>query len=1032
MPALDWTAFSSLPGATTHNFELLCRALVRRHYGAFGNFVELANQPGVEFHLKLHSACSLGGPGTWLGWQCRWFDLPRARAMGNARQRKIQGAIATTEAELPELTDWILWTRYPLTKGDHKWFESIETSMRLHEWTGAEVDEHLSGPAEFLRATYFGELILTRDELDRLHGSAVAAVQHRWLPDVHQTLEAERLVRRALGRGKDWEAFQALGECLVTGASAISGVVNGLPAREMAEVGELVERARALARLAAEVRAMLEKGDLEIVAQLLESIGSAERRWGTLVRRLRALRHPAVLPATNACADMHALYDELAELRDALALRLVAVVAGAGYGKTQLAAQLTAPSEGRVAGLLLHGRNLAARESLADFAREVVIQGKPVPSFEAVIVAMNGAGERASRRLPLVIDGLNEAEDPRDWRTRLASLQESLLQFPYVLVVVTLRPSFVQEALPEGTPLLALPGFQEDVAGAVQKYFRHYKIDASDAELPRGLLEHPLTLRMFCEVTNPERNRIVGIEAMPLSLTALFDRYLEQVAERVSQLAQRTWRYYESDVRSALSKIGLFLWERRRRSINLDDLRSLLQDQGKSWDQSIVRALEHDGVLFRTTGKGQETQSYAIVHDALAGHLVADALLGQFGGESFESWLADGGAEGLAGDSDSRHPLGEDILRGLVGLFPRRLHRRQLWSLLEEPLRRRALYECSKLEGKYLDGKTVSELASLLAQADGLSRRLLRRLRSTRAARSHPLDATFLDSLLRPMAVADRDLFWAEWLRSDQDRAIEDLKRLEERWKSEVELGKGDRLGARWVMWTLTSTVRLLRDHATRALYWFGCEDPEGLFGLVLESLGINDPYVPERMLAATYGVCMALWAEPGARGARLRVALSDFGPALLEDMFTPGARHASRHVLLRDYAQGVVALALKVSPSGISDRQKTYLQPPTEHTFWPFPSPAEIDASVLERVKGAIQMDFGNYTIGRLVPDRWNYDFDNQSYQEIRRQIEWRIVDLGYSEERFRGVDGTIAQEEWAPVWRRPTKIDRYGKKYS
>lgn len=105
MPELNWQIFEQLAGAPSSNFEKLCRALIRRHYGAYGDFAGLANQPGVEFHLKLHAACSLGKPPRWYGWQCRWFDLPGGRALGNARRRKIEKAIRTSEKYLPGLTD---------------------------------------------------------------------------------------------------------------------------------------------------------------------------------------------------------------------------------------------------------------------------------------------------------------------------------------------------------------------------------------------------------------------------------------------------------------------------------------------------------------------------------------------------------------------------------------------------------------------------------------------------------------------------------------------------------------------------------------------------------------------------------------------------------------------------------------------------------------------------------------------------------------------------------------------------------------
>ena len=66
-----------------------------------------------------------------------------------------------------------------------------------------------------------------------------------------------------------------------------------------------------------------------------------------------------------------------------------------------------------------------------------------------------------------------------------------------------------------------------------------------------------------------------------------------------------------------------------------------------------------------------------------------------------------------------------------------------------------------------------------------------------------------------------------------------------------------------WVKWLLTSTVLELRDLATMALYWFGRGNPNALFEITLDSLSLNDTYIPERMLAACYGVAMAYWAEP-------------------------------------------------------------------------------------------------------------------------------------------------------------------------
>ncbi len=107
MPPLNWDAFVQLPGSAQYNFEMLCRALIRRHYSRYGGFAARANQPGVEFHLKLHTSCALGESGRWLGWQCRWYDLPGGRALSSARRKKITEAIGTTEKSKGEHSSWL-------------------------------------------------------------------------------------------------------------------------------------------------------------------------------------------------------------------------------------------------------------------------------------------------------------------------------------------------------------------------------------------------------------------------------------------------------------------------------------------------------------------------------------------------------------------------------------------------------------------------------------------------------------------------------------------------------------------------------------------------------------------------------------------------------------------------------------------------------------------------------------------------------------------------------------------------------------
>lgn len=1025
MPALNWDIFTGLPASAEKNFELLCRGIVRHNFGSYGVFRALANQPGVEFHLKLDKRSdALGAPDRWWGWQCKWYELAANGRLGATRRDDIKDGIQKAEAHVPGLTDWVLWTRRSLTKADQEWFNGLSSRMTLHLWTGDDVDNLLAGQAAVLRSTYFGELVLTPEVLRERHEQSVAPIRARWQPAVHHVGEAERALRRMLGETASWDVLHALSADLRGNAQALESAPS-VPSPLSQLVTDVVAASRQAADILDRIGKGIGSGDLDL---LRDEVSARPRGLplsvATAPRRLRSGSHRAGLYATNAVASCHDAIRMLGDVENAYASRLVAVAAPAGCGKTHLAAQLTAGTDTRPPGVLLHGRDLHVTHTLDDLARRVSIAAQPVPSMEGLLAAVDAAGQRARHRLPVFIDGLNESEDPRRWKPLLASMETTLAKYPYVLLICALRPEFVDEALPDGTRRVEIEDYGEETIEAVREHFRYWKIDATDAALP-VFLRHPLTLRLFCEVTNPTRAQLVGVNAMPGSLTALFERFLEQASLRVVDLAPRTHRFYAHDVSSAIATIANTLWDSRTRSIELGELRSILGDAQRAWDQSLVRALEHEGVLLRMPSNGSD--AFVPVYDLLGGHIIASALLAKHGQRAFETWIKEPATTTLlAGDYNDRHPLAEDVLLSLAGQVPRRFHAKQLWQLVGEPLRGRALRLASRLEPAFLDAATIEALLDLARAGDV---EILDRLWQVRGAPGHPLNAEALDRALRTMAVADRDLRWTEWLRRNQDdvltggrRVRRDLEYLDERWRL-GQVRAGDRLRARWVMWTLTSTVRRLRDQATRALYWFGRIDPEGLFALTIDSLAVNDAYVSERMLAASYGVVMSHQHADAA----FAVFLGPFLEQLAAALVGPSASAPTHHYLARVYVRGIVAFGAKffapTLPSVLSGE-------------WAFAAPGPVqpladgDAGA-EEVERTLHMDFENYTLGRLFNDRSNYDMSHKGHQAAVAHVRGVVWALGWRAASFETLDGRIAEDGYRGARADRPLAERYGKEY-
>ncbi|CAN5803349.1 hypothetical protein BH09VER1_BH09VER1_49610 [soil metagenome] len=1057
---VDWDRFQDLPGSAPTNFEALCRALVRLHYGRFGIFRATAQMPGIEFHLKLNVDCALGKTGDWFGWQCRWYRLGRGKSLNTTQRAKILKAVRTTEKTMPDLTDWVLWTRYPLTAGDDKWFNQIKSKFRLHSRDSSYAEELLSGNALIFRATYFGEWVLRPESLADRHQHSVSSIRARWLHEAHQEVEAERTLRRILGEASSWTELLEVAEQLEVSAQEMRAGLQ--PPQKFAvrtqtfitELENLAVTLRAAPRL-------LAQGDFDLLQQTLEeSPKPLAEELSALPRQLRALRLSINFHAANGfffhrqgrllIEDMHRCQD----------IKLHAVMADAGGGKTQLAAELTAPLEGRPAGILLHGRDLKSGDNLNDLAGTFVLDGKSMPTFEALLASLDAAGQRARRRLPLVVDGLNEAEDPRDWKKPLNEAGVLLGKFPHVLLIVTLRtggrrPSgdwwysrevhqvetedertaFARIALPEETPLVEMNGFGGHTWEAIDRYFRHFRINALGSDIPEDLLSHPLTLRIFCEVANPPpQKREVGPEALPRSLMQLFEIYVARSVERIGVLSPKAMPYSGHDVRRALNQLGSQLWEKNSREIDQDTYRDLIGDSSRIWDHSLVKMMEQEGLILRVAKTASGKYGIVPVYDAIGGYIITNALLAEMGRSEFVTWVQSPStlARFRSNVSGEVHQMASDIFKALVALTPRRFQQEQLWNLLSGPLQREALVGAIDLESDLIDRATVDAIAAMVCDPTNFQV-IVPRLRRTRAIPQHSFNAIFLDVQLRQMPNAERDLLWSEMIRKDYERNYRGFSPIGEDWaatrcrRSEIES-----LRARWTMWLLTSSARDIRIKVTRALYWFGRGDPQALFTLALESLSISDPYVAERMLAACYGVVMdrhGKFRDP----AYETTVLKDFARALYDQMFSLHAPHSTTHVLLREYACRIIEVAHKLNKTLLTavEAKRTHSPFPKDlHRILP---KVEVKGFVRAALPRSLDFDFPNYTLGRLIPDRSNYDFDHPEYRDVVMQIVGRIRELGWTPEAFSAVDQSIDSDSYRRQRDRSSirRIDSYGEKY-
>lgn len=1051
---VNWNIFENLPGSQDYNFELLSRSLIWLAYSRFGNFRALLNQPGVEFDLKLDYDCKLGEKGRHFGWQCRWYSIDSGVNIGKTRRDKIKDALNKSIVTIPGLTDWVLWTRHTLTKADQQWFATLSSNIRLHLWTNVELETLLDTDGEQLKQAYFGELVLSPEQLSAIHKNSVEPIKKRWFPEVHQELDAERSVLRMLGRPLAWNQINELVSRIEEAFGQMQYRIQTVPESLKDLCDEFMDCMEAYVLHLKSSFELLGTGNFLNLRQGLNSkIDTKLGNVSALPRKLRGARLQIGLIATNVLADLNEADQLLSEIREFLNTRLIGIVADAGGGKTQLSAKLTATLEDRPAGMLVLGRFLKHNMTLDDLARTVIINGKPIQSMEALICALDAAAERSRCILPLVIDGLNEAEDPREWKYHLSSLTTILGRYPNVLVVCTLRSGsnrrknreedyiyskdrakphpFVEQCLPEGTVTFEIPDFGDDIGNAMNKYFSYFKI-----EVPQNLsyvrfLRHPLTLRIFCEVSNPSREKTVGMEAVPRSLASLFEKYIELAAERIEELSPYHCRYHQADITGYLDKIAETLWIGQARAINQQQFRDQIRDTS-NWNHSVVNFMEQEGLLLRMPGKLASQDEIVPTYDLLGGYLIARYIIFRNGRDTIKDWMKSKLAKNaFEYNSSSSHPLRDDILQFLVALLPQ-YHHTQLWEVVGPTLKGEALQLSILLDPKYLGTPTIEAIAEGIRKSETHTNRYLGRLLDVCETEKHPLNSLFVSRVLSSMKPGKRDLVWSEWLRRNHKSFEENLDRYISKWSQATLRNSSDHLMARWIMWMLTSTNNRMRQKATLALYFYARSADSQLFDLATESLSFNDPYVPERMLAACYGAAMARATDVSDSLFRNDI-LPTFARSLFELMFGKALTHRYTHLLIIEFTRGIIELAASLNsslflPEELSEVYRTTIASKEKRVGKKAINP--------KTGESPFRMDFENYVIGRLVPGRSNYDYKNKDYEKMRSSILSRIYKLGWNFKEFENVDRSIENSSRNSYNRHEdneiNKVDRYGKKYS
>src|SRR6185312_4066023 len=499
---------------------------------------------------------------------------------------------------------------------------------------------------------------LDADRLNQHRLEALAPIRHRYIEELHVETPAESIIRAALPDSGLSEVLANLRRSVEGARSEVSkaeteDILNREPRENMAAIHDALEHAEGGLRVLQDLVGSGELPEAGAVLAMLPDQDADDRLEDAIESERIEPGRGLPRDITHAQRILNGVWRFEKGLAERLATPLLGAVGRAGAGKTHLAASISGPADS-ARGVLLLGLDFGAEIADDDLGRFSRLS----QHRDELLEAMEAVGVREGRRVPLVIDGLNEADEPTKWKAPLARLAAKLSTLPHVVGIVTVRPRFVELTLPDGTQTREIPGLLGVEEEAVERYFAYYKIEADHRALHWWRPSDALLLSIFCRTVNPERVATVSAADLPGSLHEVFDAHLEGVFRRIAVVMEID----EADVRRATLQLAYLSLEAGTRGLERAEVSRALGDEERAPHRKSLRfQLENEEIISReVTDAGAEEVFWA--YDLLAGHLIASSILErhddrrEIGGPDLSSTIA-------------AHPLVEDVVAGLSGML---------------------------------------------------------------------------------------------------------------------------------------------------------------------------------------------------------------------------------------------------------------------------------------------------------------------------------------------------------------------------
>ena len=997
----DFQSLRAWRGSQDQAFEELCYQL-RDPTPDGAELVKTGNpDAGLEWYVELRN-------GVQWGWQAKFtFDV-------GTLLKLMEKSLRTVVQKRPKCRRLTFCIPFDLPDAPGKsrrksarqkfedrkksWRERIPGADRLQIqlWSAGDLLDRLVGhPSQRGMEWFFWDKeVFSLDWCADRVATTVDAAGERYSPELHVDLPVAFALEGLARSEVYWQKYRALRSAVVIAASKIDvshhtgiGVTTQLRnlvrclTRWRQEVPSHVTLPARLdrVRLLAVTRKVHDAADVAYPSDPLRRNRRATERQLRTQERRYSLQHylRALSRALEAFETL--LHSRATEATERGALLLTGE---SGQGKTHLFCDAAERAvETRQPAIVILAGRLSGRNVWSEITSQL---GLGQVGSEVLIGAMQAAAQASNAPFLLLIDALNEADEPKAWQEELPGLLAEINRSPWISLGVSVRSTFRPIVLPaggvSGVAEVEHRGFEHRELEATERFFDAFGLDQPRVPLLMPEFSNPLFLKLYCEGLQG-----LGLSAPPTGETHasdVFDRYLKEKATRI--VSRLNLDPATRPVETAINAFCKALARENRDSLERERSAEIINEfaTGRDqWPDTLLGQLLSEGVLSADLAwrraAGGPVEVIRFTYQRFGDYRVASTLLEPSRGDPQRL------REALVAGS----PLRRQVLKappGWIEALAVQIPERFNIELLDAAGWRLDSFTWRRWNRGFVNSVATRRPSAVTDRTRVLLSRVARRSRELNGLvretlltvallPEHPLrDA--LHERLKSWSMPTRDVAWSipTYFAFDSGGSLDRLIRWAARGPYPGCPNDVVEAAATPIAWTFTSPNRWMRDYATKALTHLLSGHLSVLPPLIRKFDGVDDPYVIERLAVVSHGAVLcggqnAPETAVAVAGELRRVALAG---TQIPNIIT---RDAVRGVYEWCFRQGLIedhAYADVLPPYGAAPPVRPRTQNQIEgaygrqkyrgsHIDWPY-------VSVFASIFGL--GDFGHYVIESKV----------------------------------------------------------------